>query len=392
MLRPITAADPGSVRVVIVTMDSHLAAAVDRARRTLERSIPGLKISLHAAADWELDPASLQRCKDDIAKGDIIFANMLFMEDHIRAVLPDLQARRDHCDAMIGCLSAGEVIKLTRLGSFSMNGEPGGAMALLKRLRGSSKDKKHSSGKSQMAMLRRIPKILRFIPGPAQDVRAYFLTLQYWLAGSEENVVNMVRYLVDRYADGERKALRGTLKAQPPMVYPDVGLYHPSLPQRMTEKLSDLPVKGTRGRVGVLVMRSYLLAGNTAHYDGVLAALEARGLDVVPAFATGLDARPAVDKFFLQNGRVTVDAVVSLTGFSLVGGPAYNDAKAAEEMLAGPRRAVSGGARGGIPVARAVGRFRARPDADRADDHGRYSRARRVHGTHGVRRSVGWNG
>jgi hypothetical protein len=30
-----------------------------------------------------------------------------------------------------------------------------------------------------------------------------------------------------------------------------------------------------------------------------------------------------------------VDAVVSLTGFSLVGGPAYNDARAAEEVLAG---------------------------------------------------------
>jgi hypothetical protein len=30
-----------------------------------------------------------------------------------------------------------------------------------------------------------------------------------------------------------------------------------------------------------------------------------------------------------------VDAVVSLTGFSLVGGPAYNDSRAAEEMLAG---------------------------------------------------------
>ena len=334
-LRPISAADPGSIRVVIVTMDSHLAAAVDRARRTLEPAIPGLKISLHAAADWESDPVSLQRCKDDIAKGDIVFANMLFMEDHIQAILPDLQARRDHCDAMIGCLSAGEVIKLTRLGTFSMNGEPGGAMALLKRLRGSSKDKKQTSGESQMAMLRRIPKILRFIPGPAQDVRAYFLTLQYWLAGSEENVVNMIRYLVDRYADGPRKALRGTVKAAPPVVYPDLGLYHPALPQRMTEKVSELPSKGGQGRVGVLVMRSYLLAGNTAHYDGVLAALEARGLNVVPAFATGLDVRPAVEKYFQQNGRATVDAVVSLTGFSLVGGPAYNDAKAAEEMLTG---------------------------------------------------------
>ena len=32
--------------------------------------------------------------------------------------------------------------------------------------------------------------------------------------------------------------------------------------------------------------------------------------------------------------RPAIDALVSLTGFSLVGGPAYNDAKAAEDMLA----------------------------------------------------------
>ncbi len=334
--RPISAAEPCSVRVVIVTLDSHLAGAADRARRALEASIPGLRFTLHAAADWEHDPIALQRCKDDIAKGDIIIASMLFMEDHIQAVLPDLKARRDSCDAMVGCLAAGEIVKLTKLGSFSMDGQQGGAMALLKRLRGSSKKKnEHASGEQQMAMLRRIPKILRFIPGPAQDVRAYFLTLQYWLAGSEENVINMVRYLVDRYADGPRRALRGALKAALPAIYPDVGLYHPRAAGRMTEREADLPAPGNHGRVGILVMRSYILAGNTNHYDGVIDALEARGLNVVPAFATGLDARPAVAKFFMKDGRATVDAVVSLTGFSLVGGPAYNDAKAAEEMLAG---------------------------------------------------------
>ena len=47
-----------------------------------------------------------------------------------------------------------------------------------------------------------------------------------------------------------------------------------------------------------------------------------------------MDSRPAIEKYFIDNGRVLVDAVVSLTGFSLVGGPAYNDAKAAEEVLA----------------------------------------------------------
>ena len=82
------------------------------------------------------------------------------------------------------------------------------------------------------------------------------------------------------------------------------------------------------------MLRSYLLAGNAAHYDGVIAALEARGLRVIPAFASGLDSRPAIDKFFVKDGVPVIDALVSLTGFSLVGGPAYNDSKAAQDVLA----------------------------------------------------------
>ena len=329
------------VRVVLVTLDRHLASAAQRAAETLKRDLPGLEFCFHAATDWANDPQSLKRCKADIAGGDIVIACMLFVEEHIQAVLPDLQARRDHCDAMVGCISAGEIVKLTRLGRFSMDGNnQGGMLALLKRLRGGKakgQAKGMSAGAQQVAMLRRLPKILRFIPGTAQDVRAYFLTLQYWLAGSEHNVVHLVRFLVDRYAAGPRSSLRGALPAKPPFDYPDLGLYHPRLSGRIAEQASKLPrLKSSqrRGRVGLLLMRSYVLAGDTGHYDGAIAALEAQGLEVVPAFAVGLDQRPAIEAFFLRDGRPTVDAVVSLTGFSLVGGPAYNDAQAAEEMLA----------------------------------------------------------
>lgn len=332
--KPTTPVD-AAIRVVIVTLDTHLASAAERAREKLERELPGLTLAVHAASEWDHDPQALQRCRQDIEQGDIVFASMLFLEDHFRAVLPWLSARREHCDAMVCCMSAGEVIKLTRLGRFSMNGSSGGAIGLLKRLRGG---RKHgaSSGAQQMRMLRRIPQILRFIPGPAQDVRAYFLTLQYWLAGSEENVVSMVRFLIDRYAEGPRRALRGTLHPEPPATYLEIGLYHPRLKGRITDQVARLPAPAdSRGTVGLLVMRSYVLAGNTAHYDGVIAALEARGLRVIPTFSTGLDSRPAVEKYFHANGRPCIDAFVSLTGFSLVGGPAYNDSRAAEEMLAG---------------------------------------------------------
>ncbi|RZL30223.1 MAG: DUF3479 domain-containing protein, partial [Rubrivivax sp.] len=280
-----------------------------------------------------------------------VIASMLFLEDHFLPILADLRARREHCDAMVCAMSAGEVTKLTRMGKFDMSAPATGAMAFLKRLRGKPPGKADGSkgkgqgtaGAQQMKTLRMLPKILRFIPGTAQDVRAYFLTLQYWLAGSQDNIANMVRLLVERYADGPRKALRATAQPMQPIEYPEVGLYHPrmshasavGLMSTLPEALPKVATTGTRGTVGLLLMRSYLLAGNADHYNGVITALEARGLRVIPAFATGLDQRPAIAQYFqAKDGRTLVDALVSLTGFSLVGGPAYNDAKAAEDVLA----------------------------------------------------------
>ncbi len=335
------------MRVVLVTMDSHLASAAARAQRTLRPTLPGLQLTVHAASEWSADEAVLERCLADIGAADLVIVTMLFMEEHYLPVLPALRARREQCDAMVCAMSAGEVMKLTRMGRFSMDGSSGGPMALLRRLRGKSRAPtidaaadprtKAAAGAQQMRMLRRLPKILRFIPGTAQDVRAYFVTLQYWLAGSEENIAGLVHHLVDRYADGPRRALRGLGRVPPPHDYPEVGVYHPRMEGRLSASAQALPRvarSGPRGTVGLLLMRSYLLAGNTGHYDGVITALEARGLRVLPVFATGLDARPAIDAYFFAHGRPCVDAVVSLTGFSLVGGPAYNDSRAAEETLA----------------------------------------------------------
>ncbi|MGL4320565.1 MAG: cobaltochelatase subunit CobN, partial [Paracoccaceae bacterium] len=189
------------------------------------------------------------------------------------------------------------------------------------------KEPSAASGEKQMKMLRRLPKILRFLPGKAQDLRAWFLTMQYWLGGSDDNIAEMLRYLVSRYSQNRNW---NTVKAKAPVEYPEVGLYHPALKGRIGTDASALPrPAGAQGTVGLLLLRSYVLAADTAHYDAVIAAFEAKGLAVVPAFASGLDARPAMAAYF--QGRI--DTLVSLTGFSLVGGPAYNDSPAAIEVL-----------------------------------------------------------
>jgi magnesium chelatase subunit H len=201
MRKPTSAVNRTPIRVVLVTMDSHLGGAFARATDTLRRELPNLELVMHAADEWGCTPRScgracrngaahtaekwgcnpeaLKACLDDIARADIVIAAMLFLDEHVQAVLPALQARRDNCDAIVGCLSAGEIVRLTRLGRFDMSKEAGGALAWLKRLRGKSDE--GTNGKGQMKSLRQLPKLLKFIPGTAQDVRAYFLTLQYWL-------------------------------------------------------------------------------------------------------------------------------------------------------------------------------------------------------------------
>ena len=327
----ITNAPLPGYRFVILTLDSHAAGPAERAMEKLAQDYPGLSLSIHAAAEWGETPGAFEAAEDAVANGDIVVANLLFLEEHVARILPALERRRDHCDAMIGVIADAAIVKLTRMGSLDMMKPASGTMQLMKKLRGSSKPSS-SSGAEKMAMLRRLPKVLRFIPGTSQDLRAWFLTMQYWLGGSDENVEAMLRFLLNRYA--RESGWKAAPKAAAPIEYPDCGLYHPDLPGRITTDAALLPTPaGASFTVGLLLMRSYVLSADTAHYDAVIRAFEARGMRVIASFAGGLDGRPAIDGFFRDTKGAKIDAMVSLTGFSLVGGPAYNDNESAIKVL-----------------------------------------------------------
>ncbi|MEO0916574.1 MAG: DUF3479 domain-containing protein, partial [Pseudomonadota bacterium] len=92
-------------RVVIVTLDAHAAGPALRVSSRLAPDFPGLEVQVLSSAEWGECPDALAAAKAAIAQGDIIIANLLFLEEHIRAILPALQARRDGCDAMIGMIA-----------------------------------------------------------------------------------------------------------------------------------------------------------------------------------------------------------------------------------------------------------------------------------------------
>ena len=56
-----SAIDETPIRVVVVTLDSHLASAAARARAELRRELPALELDVHAADEWGTDDAALAR-------------------------------------------------------------------------------------------------------------------------------------------------------------------------------------------------------------------------------------------------------------------------------------------------------------------------------------------
>jgi len=93
-------ANQPAYNVVIITLDAHATTSIAHVENNLQSVIPGLIIKAHAAAEWSENPAALKDAIADVAQGDIIIVNLLFLEEHVQAILPALRARRDECDAM----------------------------------------------------------------------------------------------------------------------------------------------------------------------------------------------------------------------------------------------------------------------------------------------------
>ncbi len=171
--------------------------------RALVRELPGLELSrARRRASGANDPAALARCRDDIARGDIVVATMLFMEDHFLPVLAALAARAaTACDAMVCCMSAGEVTRLTRMGRFGMSGTAG-----RRRWRCSSACAARAArsgtapARSRWRCCGGSRRSCASSRAPRRTCARTSSRCSTGSAARSDNVANLVRFLVERYA------------------------------------------------------------------------------------------------------------------------------------------------------------------------------------------------
>lgn len=184
-------------------------------------------------------------------------------------------------------------------------------------------------------MLRNIGKVMSHIPGKARDLHTYIAAHDYWMHGSPENLKRFLCLLIDRYVP----SCTVKLPQQEVIQFPNAALYHPDAEAPFADLAAYRKWRQSRrtkfpnGAVGLLSLRTVIVAKNTAHLDALIRNLEGRGIEVRCGYSAGLDFRPAIDAFYMENGATTVDVLLNDAGFSLIGGMAESRPEEARAAL-----------------------------------------------------------
>jgi magnesium chelatase subunit H len=357
------------MQITVLYVGSSLLAPLKNAEREINRQYKlDLRVAAHnfgsplSDAEWETVDA-------DLRVANILFVIHVMDGENGSRLISSLEKQKQKHDAVVVINCMPELMRLTHMGRLDVESLAGGngsekGHGLLSSV-GSwigKQAQKHRQGKKNdhsryLKLADRLPSILKFVPtaGTLTDVKHYLYLFCYFLQPTPANIQSMLLYALKHYVNDPRLKAK-KLKVPQPEQVASVALYHPdaaglfgTFEEYQAWSKSELSPEST---IGLLLMRPQVVSKTTKHYDALIRAIEAEGLSVIPAIATLMDNREAVSKFFVNSqnrNAVTsgdrsnsipapnitprVSQILSLTGFSFVGGPAMNDSAAAAEFL-----------------------------------------------------------
>jgi magnesium chelatase subunit H len=380
------------MKITALIVGSSLLGPLRHAEGEINRRhAVGLRVAAHnlgaplADDEW----AAVER---DLSESEIVFVIHVTDGENAERLIKLLgrHGRERRAVVVINCMP--ELMRQTRMGRLSFGGAAkaegeegvggaGRARRLFKSVGSWMGEQARGRGSKHTQYLRfveRMPSLLRFVPGAGRlgDVKNYLHLFCYFLQPTPANVGSMLLYALKHYGGDPRLA---GVKVPPPEAVPAVGVYHPEA-DSIFESFEDyrrwhdararrlgLQTLEASKTVGLLLMRTNVVSGTRRHYDALVRAVEREGLAALPVISTFMDNRDACTRFFVEEnqkprvrgqgaggtgkGEVAptsssplplppapyprISQLVSLTGFSFVGGPAMNDSEAAVEFLKG---------------------------------------------------------
>lgn len=343
------------MNITVLYVGSSLLAPLRDAEAEINRRYNlDLKVATHNFGST-LSDVEWETVEKDLVTANIVFVIHVMDGENASKLVSSLDAYRNQHEAVIVINCMPDLMRQTRMGKLNIAALTGDGKRIdkseeksLLKLLGTAgswigkqtrrENRKRNSHAQYLKLADRLPGILKFVPtaGAFTDAKNYLYLFCYFLQPTPANIQSMLLYSLKSYVPEAKRKL--TRKIPQPEHMPSVAIYHPDADKLFEEVEEYAKWYGGLERektIGLLLMRPQVISKTTKHYDTLIRAIEDEGLSVVPAIATLMDNREAVSKFFVDkaSGKSRVSQIVSMTGFSFVGGPAMNDSIAASQFL-----------------------------------------------------------
>jgi len=340
-----------TMKVVYVVLESQYQSSMTAAVKRINAGSDDMAVECVGYLLEELrNDDAFEQFKKDVADANVFIGSLIFVQELAEKVVEVVQPRRDELDAVLVFPSMPEVMRLNKVGSFTMKNLGQSKSVISDFMKKKKQDDGSSFEEGMLKLLRTLPKVLKFLPSDkAADARTFMMSFQYWLGGSPENLESLLFMVGQDYVGPIKEAMVGKEKVEnvAPVLLPDKAIWHPVAPDVVFESNSDyfdwysnefcpdagIDVK-TAPTIGLILQKSHINTKDDTHYVSLISELESRGARVVSIYSGGLDFSGPVEEYFYDaEGKAIVDTVINLTGFALVGGPASQDHKKAAKVL-----------------------------------------------------------
>jgi|EP00550_Attheya_septentrionalis_P002627 magnesium chelatase subunit H len=339
------------MKIVYVVLESQYQSSMTAAVKRINAGSDNMAVECVGYLLEELrNDEALEQFKIDVADANVFIGSLIFVQELAEKVVEVVEPLRDQLDAVLVFPSMPEVMRMNKVGSFTMKNLGQSKSVVADFMKKKKQEDGSSFEEGMLKLLRTLPKVLKFLPSDkAADARTFMMSFQYWLGGSPENLQSLLQMVAQDYVEPVKKFMVGKEKLVnvEPVLLPDKAIWHPVAPSIVFETSTayfewynkefcpDAGIDPMNARtIGLILQKSHINTKDDTHYVSLISELESRGARVVPIYSGGLDFSGPVEEFFYDNtGKVVVDTVINLTGFALVGGPASQDHKKAAKVL-----------------------------------------------------------
>ena len=343
--------DRPTMKVVYVVLESQYQSSMTAAVKRINAGSENMAVECVGYLLEELrNEDAFEQFKKDVNEANVFIGSLIFVSELAEKVVEVVKPARDNLDAVLVFPSMPEVMRLNKIGGFTMKNLGQSKSVVADFMKKKKQEDGSSFEEGMLKLLRTLPKVLKFLPSDkAKDARTFMMSFQYWLGGSPENLESLLMMVGQDYVPPIVENMKGKDKvvAEEPVLLPDKAIWHPVAPSIVFENSRTYfewynkefcPDAGidpaTAPTIGIILQKSHINTKDDTHYVSLISELESRGARVVSIYSGGLDFSGPVEEYFYdENGKPIVDTVINLTGFALVGGPASQDHDKASKVL-----------------------------------------------------------